>query len=357
MILSFAKRFPYARLGLLLLAGLMTAPLTASMERSLEAGRQYLLREQRPDGAWPDREQPVAATSLALLALLAGDTGTPPVPEAIHRGVDWLLDQQRSNGQIGNNLVEHATATVALAQRLLIGPPPQDAERLHEALTQAAAFVADAQRIRKNRDADLGGWHFQPTFPRSDLYYSGWQILALQAARQAGVEVDPVIYEEALKFVIRSRQREGYGAQPAFSEPSSRAYRSHTGVALLAGRLLADNPAELEEDTVLAWLDAVPPTWGGAQYRGHFFGMIFFQSQAYRHRGDQAWTTYRERLYPLFLRNQRGDGQWEAPESSEETSEGTVISTALGILVLAVDEQRLPLFWPRDIATGLSKFN
>lgn len=343
-----------------LLAGLSSqAWADAALDRAMQSGRTYLLETQQQDGAWPDKEQPVAGTSLAILALLTGDINESATWDAVNRGVDWLLSQQRSNGQIGNNMVEHAAATTALAQRLLMGPPPEQPkpELIREALAQATAFIVDAQSVSKSREADRGGWHFQPTFAQSDIYYSGWQILALYAAQQAGVQIETPVFDEALGFVTRSRQREGFGAQPAFSEASSRAYRSHTGVALLAGRLLAPDPTALEEESVTAWLDSVPPTWGGTQYRGHFFGMIFFQSHTYRHRDGDPWISYRERLYPLLLRQQMGDGHWESPGQQEEASEGVVASTAMGILVLAIDDRLLPLFWPRDTLMGLTKYN
>lgn len=329
----------------------------ATVTEAIDAGKRFLLSVQKEDGSWVEERGggPVSPTALATLSLLAADETS--TRDATRKAAEWLLSRQRANGQFGDNMVDHATSVLALSQFLQMRNPPDLGESLREALLKAVAFSVDVQNSRKARDADRGGWHHQPSFDRSDLYYSGWQIFSLAAADQAGIPVEREIFQKALDFVRRSRQKEGYGVQPMFSEASSRSYRSHTGVALAAGRIAAANPRELEEEEVLEWMDAVPPTWGGAQYRGHFFGMIFFQAQAYRHLDGARWKQYETRLYPLMLREQKGDGSWKIQsegmdEQEVPQAEGEVTSTALAVLTLSVEEKRLPIFWPREPLLG-----
>lgn len=343
---------PVILLALLSAAG--PAAGAAERTRGMESGLRYLMESQARNGSWDGESHVVAASSLAALALL---TGSPEANEArataVEQARDWLVRQQRGNGQIGDQMVEHAAATLFLSQSLILRPP--EGPRVHElrdAIQAAADFIVEIQSTARSRPADEGGWHYRPGFARSELYYSGWQILALYSARQTGIQIEDEVFDAAIAFIKRCRQREGYGSQPPFSAASSRAYRSHTGVALLAARLISPDPTTLEQADVLEWFGAVPPTWGGAQYRGHFFGMLFFQAQFYRHLGGADWEAYRQYLFQLLLRQQRGDGRWDSPESSDEAGEDAAFATALAILILSAETRDLPIFWPRDLLLG-----
>jgi hypothetical protein len=79
-----------------LLRGLVDAGADAKL---IEAARDALLREQRPDGSWaqlPEREGDAYATGAALTALR--QAGVRPDAAAYRKGVEYLVRTQRDDG-------------------------------------------------------------------------------------------------------------------------------------------------------------------------------------------------------------------------------------------------------------------
>ncbi|MFM1905060.1 MAG: hypothetical protein RLZZ440_2960, partial [Planctomycetota bacterium] len=84
----------------ILLAGSLAPALSAPLqpddiERALEKGRDYLIRQQNPNGSWdamgsPDKR--VGATGLVLLAL--ANAGLDANHPAVKKGLGWLRLQE-----------------------------------------------------------------------------------------------------------------------------------------------------------------------------------------------------------------------------------------------------------------------
>ncbi len=342
------------RLGALLAVVLTLAPTAeagtprrsaARMELAVQSGLAYLASRQKADGSFACDKYPAAVTGLACLAVLAHrDDRLPEKHEAMLRqGLDFILRQQDENGMVGSSLYEHAIATLVALQMLGMGEPDEDS-RLAAFCRKAVAVTLEAGQVRKSRRAQ-GGWAYEPTSKQSDLSNTSWQVLVLFSANQCGFEVPPGLYEEALKYVQRCRQKEGYGYKPAFTQRSGKAHRSLTGVALFLKSIL--DPASLERDwQVLDWLTAVPPSWGGKQYRGYFFCASFYLTQGMFQLGGERWETYYDQLVAVLLEHQESDGHWPLPHDNLEESRkaGPVYATAMAILQLSLEKQYLPIY-------------
>lgn len=148
-----------------------------------------------------DRTADAGITALCLLAFL-GDGHLPDnaldlYRDTVRRAIAWLLAQQQQDGAFGVNdgplrfrdgeleakepllMYNHAVATLALAEAYTL---TRDA-RLAEPLRRAVRFLADTQQPE-------GGWDYFPaTTNRNDTSITGWVVMALKAARSAGVEV------------------------------------------------------------------------------------------------------------------------------------------------------------------------
>ena len=67
---------------------------------------------------------------------------------------------------------------------------PDDAGRMQQAIQRAVRATLEMQRWRKDQDIDIGGWRYVDDFNHedSDLSITGWQLMFLRSARNAGFD-------------------------------------------------------------------------------------------------------------------------------------------------------------------------
>jgi len=187
---------------------------TEGTERAVEAGLDFLARHQFPDGRWaidrfPNTSGPeyrdaaagqmhsdTAATGLALLAFLgAGYTHQDDKHRtAVRQGLDWLIQNQRPNGQLFGNDTDqtryarsyaHGIAAIALCEAYGMTRDPE----LRQPVEKAIQYIYESQH------AQLGGWRYTPRDDEaewrkeSDTSVSGWQLMALKSAQMAGLPI------------------------------------------------------------------------------------------------------------------------------------------------------------------------
>src|SRR5262249_48347978 len=143
---------------------------------------------QDADGAWKlSGAKSPAVTSLAVMAFLSAGhvPGEGPYGNTITRGVRWVLTAQQPDGLIpsrtsrGYTMYEHGISTLMLAE--VVGMTDAAlAPRVTKALEKAVAVVLKAQRLE---GVAAGGWRYQVEGLDADISVSGWQLLALKAAR------------------------------------------------------------------------------------------------------------------------------------------------------------------------------
>src|SRR5207244_2577524 len=102
---------------------------------------------------------------------------------AIERGVRWVLARQRPNGVIATDgefeMYHHGICTLMLAE--VVGMARGElADEVRTGLAKAVDVILKAQR----RDgAHGGGWRYTVIGSDADLSVTGWQLLALRAAK------------------------------------------------------------------------------------------------------------------------------------------------------------------------------
>src|SRR5262249_2856676 len=158
----------------------------------------FLKSSQKDDGAWESGHfgKATSVTSLAVMAYLAcghlpGDPG--PYRDVIERGIRYVLNHQRDNGMLASNTSHgpmncHGISTVMLAEVVGMTTDSKLAADCRSALSKAVDLIVQAQDVRKNRD-HVGGWRYQPSSWDSDLSVTGWQVMALRAAKASGYSV------------------------------------------------------------------------------------------------------------------------------------------------------------------------
>jgi hypothetical protein len=241
-----------------------------------------------------------------------------------------------------------------LAGTLLIpargAEPPEDETPTDRSIDRALAFLNTMQDRGDGSWRALGQKNVAVTaLAGSDLSVTGWQVMALRAAKNLGCDVPAEAIDQAVDYIKRSQDfRTGgfcYTPQGNLTVPC-------TGTGILALELCGkDRHRSQEALRAGAFLIRREnlPHFG----RGYFFYSIYYGSQATFQLGDNYWGTYRPHLQQVLLRNQRDNGSWNTGGS--DGSYGPNYSTAMAVLALTVEYRFLPIYQRGEEPTDVER--
>ena len=328
---------------------LLAAPPTPEqqrVDRAITGALAYLAKTQKPSGCWESDAygESTATTSLAVMAFLAAGhvPGEGPYANQLDRGIAWVLEHQRT-GRYDSGLLAHRTShgpmyshgisTLMLAE--VAGMVSKErAKPLRKALEKAVSVILSAQNVTKS-DNNAGGWRYQTRSSDSDLSVSGWQLLALRAAKNLGCDVPAENIDRAVAYVKRCSAKNGGGFayQPGGSVTSVRTGTGilaleicgehHSKEALAGAEYLIENPLRYDETYFF--------------YGVYYCGVGMFQM------GGKHWPAMRDQIRNVLLEKQSLDGSWEAGNGSERRI-GRVYTTTMAVLSLSVEYQYLPIY-------------
>lgn len=317
-----------------------TAETDAAVRRALE----YLKGQQKPDGAWESGGfgKATSVTSLAVMAFLAcghvpGEPG--PYREAIERGIGYVVSSQKPNGLLVSNTSHgpmycHGISTLMLAEVVGMTPDPALAERCRSALARGVDLIVRAQEVKKPAE-HAGGWRYQPNSFDSDLSVTGWQVIALRAAKAAGCAVDDGPIDRAVEYVKRCAVAGGgFAYQAGRGDPNN----PRTGTGVLALELCGRHEAA-EAVAGGEYLLAHPPQWTSE----YFFYEVYYCPSALFQLGDRYFGAYYPGLVGVLLGHQERDGSWLAVNGNDRSG-GRNYCTAMAVLALAIEYRYLPIY-------------
>jgi len=322
----------------LALALLITLPLRAQdlnvyrgtqvapqVERIYEHGLQYLVKTQADDGSFPGNYGHEPATAaLSMLAMFAhgDDPNYGPYAKPIKRCLDYLLKStDPSTGYIGNSMYNHGFSTLALAEAY---GAVQD-ERIGPALKKAVELILTSQE--KNR---FKAWRYTPDSKDADSTVSGACFVALIAARNAGLRVPDGAIEGALKFYTDCQQPGGGSIGYMPGSGSNGSATTAIGVAVYAYARKKDQPTFIKALSALKKSDE--ENGGGYPFYGEYYAsQALFQSDV------KAWEAWNDKRVQKLAETQNDDGSWDA-------SLGAPLSTAFGLLSIALSYRYLPIY-------------
>ena len=347
--------------ALALLAAMLRSPaaraqesvaLPDGLDASVARGTDHLARLQNPDGSFGAGEFKVAVSGLSVMAFLAcGHTpGAGRYGLVVRGGVDFLLSQSQPDGYYGKShdkgMYDQGIVTLALAEAYGVEPDEARRRRLHAELTKAVKVILDAQAVEKP-EQHAGGWRYRRDARDSDLSLSGWNALALRAARDAGIDVPKEAVQKAVGFVLRCYN----AADKAFSyQPGGAGQVGPTGIGLL-GLYLLDGAGTGGRGGAGGGAGAVarPELAAAANYLAthpvndatpfQYYAM-YYVTQAAHHAGGETWEAAFKAASTRLLTTQAKDGSW--PKSAQEP--GDAYATSMAVLTLTVPYGLLPVY-------------
>jgi hypothetical protein len=296
----------------------------SEVDRMYVHGLQYLARTQTSEGNWADSPYggELAVTSLAVISLLAhgDDPNFGPYSTTIRRGLDYVLKHSDSTtGYIGTTMYNHGFSTLALAESYGTVDDP----RLGPALEKAVRLIVGAQA-----ENNLHAWRYSPESRDADTTVSGAQMVALFAARNAGIAVPEEVIQNGLKFFLSCQTPDGgFGY---ISPIAPNATRTAIGCVVLS---LAKEKNSQAFKAAFNYLKTSRPD---AQYPQYF---LYYVSQAYFHGSPEAWQNWNRENIASLRASQTAEGNWEGQLGGTFATAGSLLSLALNYRYLPIYER------------------
>jgi prenyltransferase beta subunit len=315
------------------------------IDQATDRALVYLARQQQADGSFgaAGAKANSAITSLSVMAFLAkGHTpGAGPYGRAINRGIDFVLSCQRPNGVIvsgmGGPMYSHGISTLMLSEVSGMVDEPRQ-RKIDRALASALKVVLAAQQTTKPAKQQ-GGWRYQHNAPDSDISCSGWALMALRSARNAGCEVPLEAVNQGVEFIMNCRAPDGgFAYQPG---GASGLARTGTGLLCLALCGKHDDKAALEAGQWI--LKHLPRTAA----EPHFYYELYYATQGMFQLGGGEWSKWAGHIYPMMLQFQVKEGAEAGsfPQAAGgEAAAGPCYSTVMSVLALTVSCRQLPIY-------------
>ena len=301
-------------------------PIPPELEAAYVRGLNYLMRSQGQDGNWGSQhgESGPGITGLALLAILAhgDDPNYGPYAATCQRAVDAIIKSQNAgNGYLGYSMYHHGFATLALAEAY---GAINDA-RIGPALKKAVDLILTSQAQNKQ-----GGWRYAPTADDADTTVSGAQMVALLAARNAGLAIPDEAIKRGLEFYRACQSPDGgigYTGADAGNGP-------RTAIGTLVTAL-----AKHKESRLFAGGWNFLQSHGEQDAGQYYFYYLYYAAQAYFQADMKAWREWNAANMQRLAGVQGADGGWDGPFGAAFTTSTALLSMALNYRFLPIYER------------------
>src|SRR5262245_21547764 len=308
--------------AVLLLALLLPTPAAADVKMDEQTKRataralEWLAARQNADGSWTDGRygHNTAITAFALLAFMSqgqlpnqGQFG----PE-VAKGARFLIASSRPAdgylvGARGGNMYCHGMATLALAE--LWGQTGD--EEIRPVLKKAVDLIVRSQNPQ-------GGWRYEPAPTGADISVTIMQVMALRAAKNAGLHVKDEVLQKAIGYIksCYNEHNGGFSYMPGLGAPGFARTAAGLCVLFLSGQYKASEIPRGVENLKRNFHSPM-----------HFFYGHYYAAHAMHQVGGREWDEWYARIRDHLLPRQAGDGSWTAVERG---GVGAVYQTSIG---------------------------
>jgi serine/threonine-protein kinase len=308
-------------------------------------GVGWLVERQLDDGSWTFKSEPnagnfnnqLAATAIVLRVLLEADLGDGKSQAAIRNGLQYVRKRGKAGDYRGttepqSNMYVQAMATIALCE----GYSYTKDAKLRKEAQQAVQFILSAQ------DPDGGGWRYTPRESPGDLASTGWQVLALDAAKRAGIDANYALSFRGVSYFLGTVTPDD-GASFFYNRENTTPTRRLSAVGLVCRTLARGRVIDLKH--------AAGRTTANAAKAMAEFGpstndayLNYYATQLLRLKGDDDWRAWRKQMANTLLNSQEKEdglaGSWFAGWTGTDGDAGSKLlpdsSGRLGITSLCL---------------------
>ncbi len=334
-------------------------------EAAVSEGLAWLARHQDPNGSWdpagyqrhchggaPCRgagfaEFRVGVTALALLAFLGAgidDVREHPHRDAVRKGLEFLRMSQEDDGCFGREgkkyMYNHAIATFCMAEAYHFCRNARYRESAERGLEYSAATQQPG-----------GGWDYTSAQSlRNDLSVTGWQIMAMQAARDAEIPISQEMERRARGYLMEAVHPGGASTYADRGTGAGRQGISIAAVGLLSKLYLGWSPRSSELKRAADRIILQPPdhekriAWERYYQSSYYW---YYATLALFHMGGERWEAWNTLLQREVLPLQHGEGErrgsFDADPNWLGAEGGRVASTAFLVLTFEVYYRYKPL--------------
>ena len=332
---------------------------TTLTEAAVARGLRWIAQQQKKDGSWSlqgGQQNDTAATSLALLPFLgAGQTHmTGRYKDVVASGLRWMVNNQGDDGYLRDargrppKMYAHGQGAIVLCEAYAM----EGNEELREAAQKAIDFIVKAQH-------DHGGWRYEPG-QAGDTSVVGWQLMALQSARAAGLDVPEETLTLANQFLDRvwdpDGVRYGYQGTRVLNRRTKQQENRVTNVsetmtaeAILCRMFLGWNKESPGIMPGIDWLVENHLPNRGAKNMYYWY----YATQAMHHVGGPQFKLWNNKMKDVLVNTQetRGGnaGSWSSSGFRWGSAGGRLYVTALAVCTLEVYYRHLPIFKQIDL--------
>lgn len=316
--------------------------ITPAVRSAIQRGTRFLLSTQNRDGSWRTHGgtggYPVAMTSLAGLALMAGGSTPAQGPHAqnVSSALTFVLKSARRDGLIAQLEEEshcmhgHGFAMLFLAQCHGMEEDPRRQAEVELALQRAIELTARSQSA-------AGGWLYTPDAGGDEGSVTVTQIQGLRACRNVGLAVPKRVIDRAMLYLERSANADGGIRYQVSDTGPSRPAITAAAVACYYnagqyGHPRAARALEFVEQQLSPMRGQSP------RYFGHYFYAHLYMSQVMYLAGHEHWQRYYPAMRQVLLTQQNSDdGSWDGDHV------GTTYGTAVALIILQLPYKNLPI--------------
>ncbi|MEO1995231.1 MAG: prenyltransferase/squalene oxidase repeat-containing protein [Planctomycetaceae bacterium] len=335
---------------------------TAVSEKAVRDGLDWLSRHQKNDGSWsrtclmagpdsqcdrdghcsgPGSHFDMAHTGLVVLAFQGGGHfhfNKTKYSQQVRDGLEWIVKNQKKDGGLyttqGHHLMyEHGIATFALLEACAL-----DVAAGRKPLREWRQAAERAVRYIEKMQHNDGGWRYTATKTRpSDTSVSGWQVLALKTALEAGIDFDPQVVPKAKAFFESCEQ-----GRTGITNYTTNRRNTHatTGVGMLAHQFLFGTPdSRLVKSASGVLADFAEATYGPRISSPNDYYLWYNCTLAMFQAGGENWKRWngvvRDKVVGLQEHDGCARGSWP-PNGRFAGTGGRIYSTALAVLSLEV---------------------
>jgi hypothetical protein len=192
---------------------------------------------------------------------------------------------------------------------------------LGPALEKAVKLIISSQSRNP-----FNAWRYSPESMDADTTVSGAQMVALFAARNAGIAVPEDAIQKGLRFFLKCQTPEGGFGYTGATSPNGA--RTAIGCLMLA---LSKEKKSKEFQAAFKYLKSAAPD---ASYQQYY---LYYASQAFFQASPEAWNDWNRRNIKTLASTQNDDGSWDGQF-------GPTFSTAASLLSLALNYRYLPIY-------------